>query len=657
MRAQDNEAEAETVLTRCLSDNGRESAAAGLLREWLLADRRWLDLDRWLPAMAPDAAAIEDRVLAAVRAHRQGDFATAASICTQVLQVRADHAPALAHRARAEHNLGMTAQALAGLECAVDIDPLYAEGWHSLGIAVRAAGALDRAAEAFERALLLRPGYRRAALDLGKTWLALERAEPAVALLSRWWQRIGDDADIATDLGVALHRLGRMPEAMSMLDTAVALAPEHADAWLHLGALRNHLGDSAGAAAALERALALNPRDADAWSELATLHELDNRLPQMRRALEHGLAVAPQHPSLRLEAARYQRRMGDAQAAASLLRDLDADALPPWRRKDYWFELGRHLDQLQRADDAWDAFLHGNRLAAASAGNDLAFLPRLLDRLHAQLEHAPAVPSQIPSGAGADAGPVFLLGFPRSGLTLLNTMLGCHPCIETLEEKPTLEACVEQLAKAPSSYPESLAGIDDRALDRLRMRYWEQVRRHAPAANRDTRLVDTFPIRTLHVQLIASLFPYARVVFMARHPADVVLSNVMQDYAPNPANAQFTDLQRATATYAGTLELWRKARSRLPLRIHTLRYEDLVRDAEGTLHPLLRFLELPWHPDMLAQYRARAGTLRIGTSSYHQVAEALNDRSIGRWQRYRGPLAPILPRLQPAAADLGYTLG
>ena len=650
-----DDARAESLLVQALRWSGREGFAAALLRERLVADDDFARLAALLPEQPFGEEAVEDRLLAAVYAHKRGDFARAADLARAALDRRRDDAAALDHQARAIHNLGRAAEALGLLERAVKIQPLYTEGWSNLAHALRAGGRMDESVAAYRRALALRPGFRVGALNLGMTLLAAQKPAEAAEALRTWQRRAPDDAEAAQYEGLALHLLQHLDEALVSYRRAVTNAPANGIAWLYLGVLHNQRCEPEAAGEAFQRAVTLLPNDGEAWSELAAWHELENRLDDMRQTVEQGLKVAPRHPRLLLEAARLERRLGRPESALQRLQRFPPTALPLRQRAAYYFEAARSLDRMQRPGPAFAAFAEGNKVARASIAppaTAVAEFDRMLERLDAwppDVESAPWV--DAPQGES----PTFLLGFPRSGITLLNTMLGCHPWLATLEEKPTFEACVEQLAKHPLGYPLCLDALAPHQLDQLRRIYWERVEHYAGA--RDGRMVlDTFPLRTLHVAAIARLFPNARVIFMQRHPADVVLSNFMQEFSLNPANLQFTDLARGARLYARTMRMWERVRERLPLRVHTLRYEDLIRDTKPTLMALLQFLGLPWNEAVMTGHAERARQVRVSTSSYHQVAEPLYDRSIDRWKLYRQQLGPVLPLLTEAAARFGYAL-
>jgi len=651
--AEGREPLAHELLTSGLQRFGRESALAGRLREWLVADAMFPMLSRLLPEQAPGPEAIEDAILAAIYAQRRGDLARAAALCQQVLQRQPEHADALNHLGRALNNLGRRDEALACLRRSTELQPLNPESWHNLGHVLRALGRLVEALPAYRQALQLRPAYRSAVLNLGKTLLALDRPSEALPALQPWLDAHPRDVEALVETGMSWQLQGRSDEGEACYRRALAIDPQHAPAWLYLGTLLNERKDGEGAGAALKQAVRLLPDDAEAWAQLAIWHEAENDLDGMAEPLRRGLLINPRHPLLLMEAARRERRIGHPEAAVDKLRALSPQGLRARQQQAYWFELARNLDRCDRIDEAWGAFVEGNRhakLALAMRPANVAAMPDLLERLRAWRPQATERWQ-----ADEQPAPIFLLGFPRSGLTLLNTMLGCHSDISSLEERPTIEACVRALAESPAGYPQALDALAPVDLADLRGTYRQQVRHFLVGEPRPV-LVDMFPLRTLYVATIARLFPGAKVVFMQRHPADVVLSNFMQEYSINDATVHCFDIQDAARFYADTLAYWNDDGRQLPLSIHELRYEDLIAEPEQTLRRLLQSLELPWQDAVLEGHVERARDVRSHTSSYHQIAEPLYDRSVDRWRRYRRHLEPVLELLAPAAERFGYPL-
>ena len=249
---------------------------------------------------------------------------------------------------------------------------------------------------------------------------------------------------------------------------------------------------------------------------------------------------------------------------------------------------------------------------------------------------------------------MFLVGFPRSGTTLLNTILHSHAGVTSLEEQPTvyrLESATRQMLG------NSLAGVEDldeTQLKTLRDTYRAEVERITGTLATDTQVVDKLPLNLVQAGLIHRVFPDARFVFALRHPCDAVLSCYMRALQMNEGMINCLDLQSTAQLYDRVMTLWFIYRDRLPIDVHTVRYENLVRDLEGTITPCLKFIGLDWDEGVRGYADTAKGDPRIVTPSYNQVTQDLYADASGRWQRYYKYVEPVLPLLMPWAERLGY---
>ena len=360
-----------------------------------------------------------------------------------------------------------------------------------------------------------------------------------------------------------------------------------------------------------------------------------------------------------MEQAKLARRNGDADAALRGLRAIDHTRLHPRLHQQFQYELGWLLDRVGNHVDALAAFDKGNALASRSPralNTDMQAFDHQLDAIETWLQQdAPASALDTDEDSGEDL--CFLLGFPRSGTTLLDVMLDGHPDVASIEEQPTIEMLAQSLASHPDGYPAAMAQLDRSARDVLRRQYRDSVSALLDGNGNNARLiVDKMPIRTVHAAFIQRLFPRARFLFALRHPCDVVLSNTMQQYAANEVFVHFYTLTESARIYDRVLRIWEDTLARLPLRHAYVRYEELIADSERVLREACTFLDLPWNADLVAHQANLQTRQRIATNSYHQVAEPIYTRAVGRWLDYREALTEFLPMLRPHAEYFGYAI-
>ena len=396
---------------------------------------------------------------------------------------------------------------------------------------------------------------------------------------------------------------------------------------------------------AIVRQAPRHPISANAWANLAVLHERHNRVGEAVSSAEKALGIDPGHPVAGLIAARCLRRNGSCEAA--LVR---VESVPVERHTSgLMFERARLLDRIGRYDEAYEGYVLANqRRTEECPGVNRTVFPRMIEETRRCFTEDwvdgwyDLSPSERPS-------PLFLVGFNRSGTTLLDRMLDAHPGVHVLEEVAAIDEARRVLG---GRYPAGLADLGDSLADRARAAYFSVVDRHI-ATGFGGLVVDKLPLNTISLGLIYRLFPDARVVLSLRHPADVVMSNFMQPYHPNPITIHFDSIPSTAQLYSDIMGLGDHLRRVLPIPVLELRYEDLVADWETEIRRLLDFAGLEWDP-MVLGYRGMAAEGHIDTPSYDQVVEPVYSRSIGRWRNYTDALAPAWDSVMPFIHRFGY---
>lgn len=614
-------------------------------RELLVGQRRnqeVRDLLRRVPRDPPSPASL---VSTAIERHLAGDYPGAVEACRQALAMAPAHAPAHNHVARALHNLGNHTAAINEFERAVAIDPGYPEAWHNLGHSLRATGQFERACDALRRALSLAPGYVSARQGLGVTLLAMEKPAEALEAFDEVLRQDRDHAEALLHSGLCLQALDAPAKARQRLERAVEQAP--GNPWAHycLGLLLHEQRDLPAARAALQRSLKLHASSPDSWAALAAVAEEAGDPAQAATAVNTGLTLAPHHALLNLEAARIERRGGQAQAALKRLTAVDPRRLPPRVRQRFHYELGKCQDQAGASAAAFAAFAQANALATQEVRGPRRAPDALAREFAAIGRWAGSGAAGI--GAGSDGGDLgedlcFLVGFPRTGQFLVERLLQGHPGLAIASGLSTLEGVVGTVAGLPGGYPDAIGRLDvaDRMV--LRRKYRMALERAGVAAGR--RVLDSAPLRAAHAGLVQALFPKARLLHTLRDPADVVLRNFMEPQATPAAFPAFQTLEGALALYEAHEGAWQALRPQLTLPLHEVRHEQVVAAPADTLAAICGFLGLAADADWLAAARARL------ESGRRPAAEA----SGPHWQRYRDALAPLLPALDAHATGLGY---
>lgn len=527
-------------------------------------------------------------------------------------------------------------------------DPNDWQSWNNLGNAQLVNGDFESAAASFRRSLDLNGESRLAHLNLGRALVKADRLEEAENQFRSTAERFPDDAQPFKELHELMRRRGHSPEALhDVLEQAIRRSPDDRDLLLAVGRQRMMASDFVGAESAFRSVLSADPSDSDGFLELAKL--LEHKEPaKLQDLIAEAEAASLPSPAMELVRAYGHRRAKQfAQGLAAL------DAVPtdfePWLTNDL---LGQFHDKLGDEAEAFAAFTRMNEAQAADPSDPLARAAHIrrtmcerLDRITPEwLASWKALP--IPTDLKT---PVFLVGFPRSGTTLLDTMLMGHDDVAVMEELPALDTVAQDIGGF-DAIPKLSAGD----LRRARSVYFEVA---AKSVDTDRKvLIDKNPLHLSRVPLIRRLFPEARFILALRHPADVVLSCYFSNFRLTPALSNFLRLDTAAEYYDLMFRAWERSRELMNLDVQTVVYEKLVEDPEGQLRPIIAALGLDWRDDLVDHQSTAQSRGTVMTASYAQVVEPLYRSSVNRWERYRPFLEPVLPILRPWANKFGYAL-
>jgi hypothetical protein len=268
-----------------------------------------------------------------------------------------------------------------------------------------------------------------------------------------------------------------------------------------------------------------------------------------------------------------------------------------------------------------------------------------------------AASDRSPDAIDPGRAPVFLIGFPRSGTTLLDQVLDAHRDIYVIEERPLIPETIVRMTELGLRYPEDLPNLTSSNISVLRNHYLA-ARQRLIGPSAAPIVIDKMPLNLAHVGLIRLMFPEAKFILSLRDPCDVVLSCFMQAFQINDWMAAFLDLDRAAELYAAVFGHWELACEAFQLTHVRIRYEDMVADLEAAVTPVLAFLGVEWTPDMArfdAHARSRA---RLATPSASQVTRPIYTDALARWRRYAdvedAPMARIAARLVEERRRYGY---
>lgn len=477
----------------------------------------------------------------------------------------------------------------------------------------------------------------------------------ALADLVRAHEIDPDDPSVSNALGLAFMKIGRHFEALKAYDAALKTAPQFAPAHFNKGSACEAFGYLDNAKQCYESAIAIDSRVAEPFARLASLAvrrgDFDEAVRTGREALGREPNHAAAHQAL-IAADLEQDRIGSAETRVQML--LGRTDLSEYDRYLVSGLLGDLRERQGRFPEAYSAFVQGNddyyrasRPSFDPNATALAAIHWLTDYYH-DAPHIPASPTAEHGGAAAH---VFLVGFPRSGTTLLEQALASHPAVVTMEEKEAFSESIRTFMGSPEDHAK-LASLDDDRLQEYRSAYWRHVADYGCAVGGKT-FVDKLPFHMVKLPLISALFPSARVLFAVRDPRDVVLSCLRARFRINPFMIELLRPSDAAIFYAASMKLAELYRKALPLTVYEVRHEELVGDFDKACRGVCAFTGIEWNASM-RDFASRQQVRAVATPSARQLAQGLSCAGIGRWHRYADQLAPLMPILTPWVERFGY---
>ena len=626
-----------------------------------------------------------------VALYNQGHFSLVVENCQRLVSQFPDAFIIWNLLGAASKGLGRVEEASKAFMKVVKLNPAYADGYNNLGVSLHEQGKFESAVIAYKKAISIKPNYAEACNNLGNT--LLEQGEPDGAI-SSYKKAIFIDSNYAEanyNMGVALSSANKPEEAILAYNNAISIKPNYPEAYCNLGNAHKEIGKLNEAIDLYRNAISINPNFAQAHNNLGKVFQEQDKLELAMEAYKKATSIDLEYSEAwtngaealekwnKLEElddwlkqahrnfkvvpsdisyfqAKFFWRMKERKEALKLLSTIDLKTVSENRKQGFLNLKAKCFESSKNFSKAYDCFFEMNLLAKKSD----TYLNSNSDKFFAntknQLEQ---LKLKLTSGAtdskdnDVTISPVFLVGFPRSGTTLMDTILRSHSKIEVLEEKPTVVAAKAAIRK--NGYNEihnNIFPID--ILSEAKAAYIKEFRKYIKSSDTSSVYIDKLPLNLIEVPLINQLFPATKFILALRHPFDTILSCWMQDFEINAAMANMVDLDRIVDLYCIAMETFKICRSEYNLNVHTIRYEDLLEDLKGESSALLTFLDLTWETKM-EDYRATALKRgRINTPSYSQVSQPIYKEAKYRWVNYKEYLDKYSDQIEPWIQEFGY---
>lgn len=589
---------------------------AGNLKTLGVALSRAGDLDEAAAVLQRAAAAApgdaETRNNLGVVLKDLGRYAEAETALREAARLSPDNADIHNNLGLVLSNLGRSDEALTAAERAVRARPDSAVMHNNYGVALKEAGRYEEAVRELHRAMSLDPRYVSAHNNLGDTLNTMGRSGEAIEHLHRAIELDDRCFEAHNNLGLALNNLERQGEAVAYLRRSLEINPAYLPAHINLGNALVGTGDVEAGTAHFLRARELKPDFVEAFYSLASTSKYafdEADIDRMRSLQESGNLSVEQRTLINFALAQALEKCGDYDEAFERAAEANELKNVYYRQRGLAFDPARH----RRLVDGIIATCDEDFFQGRAGWGD---------------------PSDLP---------VFIVGMPRSGTSLVEQILATHGRVHGAGELNDIEAAARNLPSAlgaGSPYPAGLAGVGNEDAAAFAEKHLDRLRERGGDA---ARVIDKMTVNFLHLGLVAMLFPGARIIHTRREPRDICVSCFFHNFAQAGLSFAF-DLEHIGIFYAQYERIMAYWRNVLPLQVMDVRYEALVDDQEGVSRNMVDFLGLEWDPACLAFHR---NPRRVKTASTLQVRRPIYKTSVARHERFAAHLEPFTAQLQP----------
>jgi tetratricopeptide (TPR) repeat protein len=514
------------------------------------------------------------------------------------------------------------------------------------------SGQADKAETICREVLRTQPRQADALHVLGNIAKDQGRLQQALQYFQQGLQAAPQHIHMLNSAGLLFRKMGYLQEARQCMERAIEIDPGYFQGRYNLANLCRAEGDLDRAKKLYRQVLKQHDQYADALANLASVLEQEHQLDEAQSLARKAVTVDPGNYIARITLANIARREQEYDAVLENLGSLlDDSRLSPVnftvaaglvaQAKEGLGEYAEAFKLYQRANDTVHDMYAGpmKGLRSMYAPESLRVLLEFFSGRELPAPDAPQIDKKAP---------VFLVGFPRSGTTLLDQILTSHSQVTVLEEKENLEDFYGRFPAVAARLDELLQCSDEQ-LQEWQDNYWQKIANEIEVGEAGL-VVDKLPLNTILLGHIRKLFPSAKIIFALRDPRDVVFSCFQQRFGMNQAMFQFLRLESAVSYYDQVMSLARVYIDRLSIPVHLVRYESVISDFDDEVGGVLAYLGLPWE-DAVRQYQAVASQRRISTPSARDVIRPLYSTSIGKWRNYEDL---IDGRFEPLATWVDY---
>ena len=542
---------------------------------------------------------------------------------------------------------GKNLEAIKFFEKIIKVEPNHFQTNFFLGSLYAQNDNFKHAIKFLSKAQSLNPKMPDVHNNLGRIYLQLGQLDKATISLNRAIEIKPNFAAAFCNLGLVNNKLGKIDEAINYFKKSIGINSKDGISYFNLGNLYKKINDIINAEKFYLLSIKANPKFFDPYINLLDLYERTNKRDKLIEKIKSAEVIFKNNITLKFFKGKDLFNLKKFREAIELLENFNFGKSEIIKEQSRNVILAKSHDQIGEFEKAFKYFEKANEISLNINNkffNKKKTLKMIEKRTNFFKNNKVKNWKQFNSKS-KESSPIFIIGFPRSGTTLLDTILRSHPLIEVIEEKPIIENWIKEIQKEVDSDLKYLHNINENSAQKFRKMYFDLRNKNIKKNNGKKIYIDKMPLNIIHAGEILRIFPDAKFIMALRHPCDCVLSCFMQSFEMNDAMSNFLNLEDSANFYDSVMKIWQLYMNTFSINQYTVKYEDVVTNFEKSINNILDFLEVAWSKNILEFYKtAQVGRL-INTPSYDQVNKPIYKKSLDKWKNYKDQMQNVLPTL------------
>jgi len=523
---------------------------------------------------------------------------------------------------------------------ALVLEPNYTEVYYNLGVTLRELGQIDEAIKSYKSALSIKNEHPNAHYNLGNALLSLKHYDAAIEHFESAVIFNPKFAQAHNNLGLANKLLGNDVEAGNNFDKALVIKPDYAEAANHRGVIFQNDGDLENAIKYYQKSLKINPELADAYNNIGLTEKELNKTDNAIKSFESALAVDPNFANAYYNLSQIKQYTFSKEQVAKLQALLSSDGASQSDLIAINYSLAAVNEGLQNQDRFFNYLHEANRMRKKELNYSINTSKKIISSIYEIFAEQPQSINYSLKNTSSTKRPIFILGMPRSGTSLVEQIISSHKLVYGGGELSTLMKLCLPLLESKLSNLEDKSASSEKNLTHIREKYLAYL------AHLDTPskiITDKTPANFQYIGLIFSIFPDAKIIHLKRDPRAICWSIYKSKWAGNGYGFSYDmeDLVAYYGLYSSLMGFWHK---NFPGKIYDICYEDLTNNQEEETKKLLKYCELDWDENCLNFHKNERA---VKTASSLQVREKMYQGSSEAWKKYETHIQPLIDGLKP----------